>query len=618
MGEVPSLLSLCTEAAAKELIRGDDIVSDIYELPPDLFDSLLPRLPPVALQKLQEELSFRSCNDHESTDDCFRNGRKRGRYGNFNTAWKTLFKSRWPKLVKPIEPVNWLAERVEKYELTSDWQQMYWETHIQDCIDEAAEIALLPSFDGCIGEIKISDAIIKYIGCEGHTSHSTCDYPKLSYHCQQFGYYARSLRLQNVFCIAKTCHLLSSSKLESLVVRRIKSKEHVDGLCKLLRQNSETLRSLEFVHCKLSTTFVSEICESLHMTGLQTHRIEHFSVKASRFLETNPISLPVGLVSFLSSRRSLRSLTFCDNRLGKNFAKMVFNTLLDASSNLSILDLSENNISGWLSNFNWTSSSCPLASLRVGKSLQSLHVLNLRGNNLCKGDVDCLKYALVHIPNLKNLDISDNPIEDDGIRSLIPYIVEASERHSLLSDLKLENCELSCNGVTQLLEILSTLKKPLDSLSIADNGLGRRVAAPLGKFLCTSIRVLNIESIGMGSSGFLELEQEIEEDMKLVRINLSKNCGGIATAKFLSKLISRAPELVAINAAYNFIPADSLVVICSALKVAKGKLEHLDLTGNNCCEERAHASMVAEFQRNGRPIVIFPSLPLNAPHDDDP
>ena len=49
-----------------------------------------------------------------------------------------------------------------------------------------------------------------------------------------------------------------------------------------------------------------------------------------------------------------------------------------------------------------------------------------------------------------------------------------------------------------------------------------------------------------------------------------KNRGGIETAKFLTTLIPWAPELVAVNAGYNFMPFESLLSLCSALKVEKG------------------------------------------------
>ncbi|KAK6238981.1 hypothetical protein QUC31_004450 [Theobroma cacao] len=586
------------------LYPGDDLIPHVYELPPELFNSLVNCLPPLALQKLQSEMLFRSYDDYDSTSDDLKNGRKRGRNGNFDKAWKALFKLRWPDLVNCVQPV--------------DWQQIYWETHVQSCLDEAAELALLPSFSGCLGAIQISENILKYIGYVDHMSNSASELLKLSYHCQQFGNYARCLRLQNVLCVVESSQLLRNSKLQSLVVRWIRSFEHADGLCKLLSQNCKTLTSLKFVHCKLSSSFMDAICGSLYLGGAETHQIQHFSVSTSSFLEPNPVSLAHRLASFLSAGRSLCSLKLCDNHLDWNFARRVFSTLLDASSSLSILDLSENNIAGWLSNFNWRSNAL-LSSSGVAKSLQSLRILNLRGNNLRKDDAGSLRYALVHMPSLEILDLSDNPIEDDGIRSLIPYFAEASKMFFPLTDLNLENCELSYDGVTQLLDALSSVGKPLNSLSVADNGLGSQVAEALGNFWGTSIQVLNLEGIGLGPSGFRKLKDVGMEDLMLVEINISKNRGGIETAKFLSKLIRQAPKLIAVNAAYNLMPVESLIIICSALKTATGHLEQVDLTGNIWDYQPSHDTMLAEFQHNGRPILILPSsVASDVPYDDDP
>ncbi|XP_011014860.1 PREDICTED: uncharacterized protein LOC105118587 isoform X2 [Populus euphratica] len=603
--KVPSLISLVIETIKREVVHaaGDnDVRPDIYDLPSHLFNRLLTKLPPLAVHKLERDMPFKDCNDYEapSNDD----GRKRGRNGNFDSAWKALFKLRWPDRFYPSET-------------QLDWRQIYWQTHLQNCLDEAAELASLPSFDGCIGEMNVSDGILKCIGCEGHVNHA--NYSKLSYHCQQFGHYASCLRLQNVFCVAETCVLLRKSNLQSLIVRWIISEKHVDGLCKLLLQNSETLTSLEFIYCKLSPTFVSAICGSLNVVNTHTHGIKHFSINTSSFLEINPVSLPPGFVSFLSSGRSLCSLKLHDNHLDRNFAWMLFSVLLDASSSLSILDLSDNNIAGWLCNLNGKSKCKVPLSLGIGKSLQSLRVLNIRGNDLHKDDVESLRCALVSMPNLEILDISDNPIEDDGIRCLIPYIVEAHDRCSPLAELYLENCELSCSGATELLDSLSNLKRPLNSLSLADNGLGSEVAGPLQKILGTAIKTLNVGGVGLGSLGFQELEKGLMTELKLVDINISKNRGGFETARFLAKLISLAPNIIAINTAYNLMPLESLTVICSALKLSKGSLERLDLTGNNWDFQPNHASMVAEFHHNGRPILILPSyLAVDVPYDDDP
>jgi len=41
---------------------------------------------------------------------------------------------------------------------------------------------------------------------------------------------------------------------------------------------------------------------------------------------------------------------------------------------------------------------------------------HLRGNNLCKNDMEDLRCALVHMPVLEILDLADNPIQDEGIK----------------------------------------------------------------------------------------------------------------------------------------------------------------------------------------------------------
>lgn len=145
------------------------------------------------------------------------------------------------------------------------------------------------------------------------------------------------------------------------------------------------------------------------------------------------------------------------------------------------------------------------------------------------------------------------------------------------------------------------------------------IAASLGKFFGTSVQVLNIGAIGLGSSGFRVLQDGVSKELKLVNINISKNRGGVETAKFLSKLMPLAPELVEVNAGYNLMPLESLTIICSALKVAKGHLERLDLTGNNWELQPSHVSILSEFRHNGLPILILPTLlALDVPYDDEP
>ncbi|EYU17963.1 hypothetical protein MIMGU_mgv1a016989mg [Erythranthe guttata] len=84
MAGVPKLVDLCIAAIADELMQGDDnndILMVIYELPSELFNSLLPHLPPLALQKLQENLPVNFRDSFDCTYDYLGDCRKRRRLG---------------------------------------------------------------------------------------------------------------------------------------------------------------------------------------------------------------------------------------------------------------------------------------------------------------------------------------------------------------------------------------------------------------------------------------------------------------------------------------------------------------------------------------------------------
>ncbi|CAG7900424.1 unnamed protein product [Brassica rapa] len=628
----PSLAFLCIQSLKLQLLQGDNPIPDVYELPSELLDGVIAHLPALALHNFQTHMPFKCWDNYEAGHDCLTltSGRKRPRNDILGSSWKLLFKVRWPELINSLEVPS------------ADWQQLYWEKHLQNCVDEAAEVAMRPTFSGRISSIHVSDKILRYICHEEHTNCQKCVCTELSFHFQTFGPFLRCLRLLNVLCVTETCELLRTSKLKTLVLGWIRSEKHVEPLCKLLSQNRETLTSLEFIHCKLSSSFISAICASLHEKDIHTSGIQRFYIKASSF-DIDPLAAPPAFISFLNSVRSLQSVHFCDSHLDRHIARMIFSTLLDSSSGLSTLDISENNISGWLSTFTWRSVT---GSLSSGKSLRSLCKLNLSGNELNKYDAENLSHALRHMPGLESLDLSGNPIEDSGIRSLISYFKKNPD--SPLADLNLENCELSCCGVIEFLDTLSTVEKPLKFLSVADNALGRylhnhklyitlhrykvcllilfflffsEVAEAIMNSLILSIESLDISSIGLGPVGFLELGKRLVKGVKkLMSINISKNRGGLETARFLSKLIPLAPKLVSVDASYNLMPPESLLMLCDSLRSAKGDLKRLDMTGNICISsETDHSSLLGEFQHNGEPIFVLPSSSTShVPYDDEP
>ncbi|KAG6479068.1 hypothetical protein ZIOFF_062524 [Zingiber officinale] len=457
----------------------------------------------------------------------------------FNTLWMMLFMTRWSN-IKRIHPSGIDGNDKSKLNQSLDWQQLYWEKHLQDVLDEAAEKALLPSFDANIGDLTISDSIMDAIG-----HRDTCCCMKLSFHCNRFGKYMRYLRLQNVLCVAETCELLRGCKLQSLVLRRVISKTQT-----------------------LHPALVENTCTCYIIYGSETHGIHDLYIKSSRVFDNKSSLVPSGLLPFLVSGRDLHSLCICDSKLQAMHAKLIFDVLVESSSPLVTLEISENNLAGWLSRVVRE----PLDSssfIEPKMPLKSLRELTLRGNNLKKEDAEDLCYILVHMPVLQCLDISDNAIMDGGIRSLIPYFIWALLKDYPLTDIKLNNCNLSCSGVANLLRSLLPIKTPLNTFSVAENELGRQDRHQHIFLASPGVRKLNIEDIGLGILGFQQLEDQIPRETALQYINISKNRGGNKAACFISKALLYAPNITCIKAGGNIMPPESVEVIYRALKESR-------------------------------------------------
>lgn len=170
---------------------------------------------------------------------------------------------------------------------------------------------------------------------------------------------------------------MGESKLEVLVLRRILSRRHVDGACKLIYQNRETLVSIELVYCKLLPLDLDMICGSLYSKDIDYDGIQHFSIKSSNIFGSKSSSIPSGLSLFLSSGRSLHSVHFSDVHMGQKSAEGIFEALTESSSGLASFEMSGNELEGWLSKVgNRYNNFSPVSEPHI--ALQSLVLLNLR------------------------------------------------------------------------------------------------------------------------------------------------------------------------------------------------------------------------------------------------
>lgn len=71
----------------------------------------------------------------------------------------------------------------------------------------------------------------------------------------------------------------------------------------LLKQNKESMLSLEFIYCPLSVASLNQICRSVYREGTEVHGIQRLCIKSSFIFESKSSLIPAGLLSFLSSGR---------------------------------------------------------------------------------------------------------------------------------------------------------------------------------------------------------------------------------------------------------------------------------------------------------------------------
>eukprot|EP00249_Psilotum_nudum_P011049 c22938_g1_i2 orf=462-2096(-) len=528
--DVPSLQQLCKRALVASVIHEPRMWRDLnYSLPPDLVSSVLVSVTPIALQVLQEQLK-ESHQEFSKQSGTFRSKRKYVEVFEstqlccYNSAWKIQANKRWPLGIKKRYCNALSSSELDLLGITEDesevdWQQRYWEAHLQECLNEAAAQASAPFYEGSIGDVILPDGLLAHIGLQYVNTYgvSAFEFSALKYHFCRFGQYARYLRIRSVLCSSELINLLISARLQHVAFYSVTHASHVEGLCLLLRQNKESLRAVEFHYCKFSSSALLRVAESMTLGDEPTHFLHHFFVISSSLsIQDDRLSGSAsGFVKLLHSCRYLQSAIFFDNQLDSLDASRIFFVLLQAASSLSILHVSENELEGlFVMELLKSLSSIQCSNLNQGCVSFPLKVLDLRSNSLDSIAIQGLSVCLKFMPLLEQLNLSDNPIEDDGIRALVPYLQEVS-----LLELNVSSCGLSSAGVSALLEALLLSKQSLKCLSMAHNCLGRSIASPLGKFLSKGlVERLDIEDVGLGPVGCSELQEVISHIPNLTHL----------------------------------------------------------------------------------------------------
>ena len=125
------------------------------------------------------------------------------------------------------------------------------------------------------------------------------------------------------------------------------------------------------------------------------------------------------------------------------------------------------------------------AALAKAPNAQQLEHLNVLG---CKLTGKALAALGAHLPRVKNLVLTANPIGDDGVRALRTWAALGE-----LEALYLSSCKLTTSGVTDLL--VASLPK-LEKLVLTGNALGDAIAQPLAAARLPALRRIELRKIG--------------------------------------------------------------------------------------------------------------------------
>lgn len=296
---------------------------------------------------------------------------------------------------------------------------------------------------------------------------------------------------------------------------------------------------------------------------------------------------------------SIIELDICDTYFGAEGTASIATIIESPQNKIKTLDLSTNDIS--LADANQLGEA-------VKKSL-SLEELNLSETNMDDVQMDNFMSSAVQGKTLRSIDVSNNPLTDQGMFLIINHIKNAKNSRitaayfnrnfitddgmvyiaRVLQDTKLEKMSVAnaksftVNGLSKL---LANLPHELFYLDISGNDLGDDLADTFVKIFNNGT-AYGLKSIGLGSNRLTDTSGEM-----LVRLFSVHNVTNLSldhnqlTDKTVQALAEVFPEnhFVSLDLSYNKIANDTGLVSL-ATKLPGSKLEKLSLAHNQLTEK---------------------------------
>ncbi|XP_036407305.1 NACHT, LRR and PYD domains-containing protein 12-like [Megalops cyprinoides] len=240
-----------------------------------------------------------------------------------------------------------------------------------------------------------------------------------------------------------------------------------------IKKNPSPERSINLFHCLIElddNSFVEEIQSYLKAGTLEGKELSlspaHWSALAYVLLMSEEVLDEFDLKKYIRSDDGLRRLlpvikystgALMDNC---NLTKGCCDSLAQAlSSDLRRLTLSHNDLQD---------SGVKLLAAGMEDHNCKLEKLRLDGCNLTDKCCERLAEALTKSPDLKELDLSDNELQDSGVEKLSVGVMNP---HCNVEMLRLRWCRLTEKCCTSLASVISSNSSKLKTLDLSDNDL---------------------------------------------------------------------------------------------------------------------------------------------------
>ncbi|KAF0974317.1 hypothetical protein FDP41_006927 [Naegleria fowleri] len=211
------------------------------------------------------------------------------------------------------------------------------------------------------------------------------------------------------------------------------------------------------------------------------------------------------------------------------------------------------------------------------KENMELESINLGGNSVKVG-LGCILDLLRQLKRLKNLDLSDNILGDDGAVELAQTLTIAADIRSI----GLFNCMIGNKGLQTLYESLKW-KKNLTILNLGKNEFNGQNMAEFGKFLSGNLSIAELDlsyNTNIDQKGIEVLLKSLENNKRVQKLNLAGmplgTKGGLKVAALL-EVNHNIKELVLYDAK---LTPEVFLKIGRACRTNLS-LEILDLSRNN-------------------------------------